>query len=151
MATSTKSTKVGSGSAKSTKGEKPKKEKKAKVKRTDFLKNANKDELDGNGKLKVVPAEWDGVLHNGLRKADFAEEFTFKTWKADQLESKIQKDQAKLLGLREEAETIKKFGDPKKRSQMKRAMRLTDQLSKLREQLMADGIDVDSLLSKSQA
>jgi hypothetical protein len=122
------------------------KSKKERAKRVEFTKVCDKDMLNEEGKLTAVPENHDAKKHLPLRKSDFAEETLFFDFRANELEVRGNATLALAKKMREQSATFKKFGDPKKRAQVKRAQRMVEQLAKLKEQLSAEGVDVDAIL-----
>jgi hypothetical protein len=122
------------------------KSKAERAKRVEYTKLCDADQLNEDGVLTAIPGDWDAKKHLPLRKGDFADEAMFLDFRADDMETrgKALLTSAKLI--RETAVTHRKFGDPKKRAQVKRAQRMVEQLAKLKEQLKAEGVDVDEIL-----
>lgn len=141
-------------SAKPTKTEKPAKEKKEKKVRPDFdletAVNAKGAEiaLDENGKLTDVPANWTPEFRP-LKKDVFAGEHLFLRFRADRLESRIQKAMETVEEMRAEALRMEKFGDSETRKRVKKLQRAREAYKKLFESLkseVGEDVDLDELL-----
>ena len=98
--------------------------------------------INAEGKIAGVPTDFDGSAHLAPKKDEFANPADFYEFKAVQAEAKAAELSATAAKHREEAENIRKFGDPTKRAMAKRAAKLRDQLAALEQQLQAEGIEV---------
>ena len=73
-----------------------------------------------------------------LKKQDFKEEYLYTLYRACKAEHDA-------VVLREKAKEIKSLGSSKQRAQAKKLIKMREQLAALQEQLIAQGIDIDSL------
>jgi hypothetical protein len=98
--------------------------------------------VNDEGKLTEVPADFDGKLHLKPVREDFASPDLFMLFRAAEAEAKAAELTASAAKYREEADNLKKYGDPAKRKAVKRAMRLRNELADLEAQLAAEGIEL---------
>ncbi len=91
-----------------------------------------------------VPDDFDASKHSSLKKKDFKLDHMYFTYRADHLEATV-KD------MRSKAELAKKLGSSKDRAKAKRLVKMQSKMKELREQLVAQGVDVDGILAAQDA
>jgi hypothetical protein len=99
-------------------------------------------EGDGNvakNKITAVPADYDPKKHIPLRKADFAEEYQFLEYQADEYEKRAKK-------LREEAAEIKQLGSKEDRDNMRRLKAMQEKMQDTLAALAASGVDTSKVI-----
>lgn len=135
--------------AKQTKDAKPAAEKNEEKERPQRIAYQESDEAKGanllneDGLLTGVPVDFDGDKHLRPNRKSFADEADFCEFRAMQDELEAQALTARAAKLREQAEQIRKFGDPGQRAKVRRAQKLAEQLKALQATLKADDIDID--------
>lgn len=120
------------------KTDKPKKENK----RADFVATVDKKN-EAVYPFSSTPDGFDFTKNRPLKKKDFTKPSAFMDYAADALEAK-----AKLF--RAKAEDMRKTGDGKGGGKANRLLKMMEKAQKLREELRAQGIDVDALLSATK-
>ncbi len=100
-------------------------------------------QVNEEGLLTAVPTDFDSAAHKSPNRKHFASEDLYCEFRAIQLEEKVAAYTEQAAKLRQQAAQIREFGDPGQRAKVRRAQKLTDQLKALREQLSAEGVDVD--------
>jgi len=88
----------------------------------------------------AVPEGFDFKLHRALKKRDFSADYLFYEFRAAEMDYK-----GSLF--RDQAEEAKKLGSAADRGRAKRLIKLQEKMSELKEQLTAQGINVDELLA----
>jgi hypothetical protein len=90
----------------------------------------------GNGKkLEALPTDFDRRKHKPLKRTDFADDSLWLDWQAA-----IHEERAKWL--RQQADDLRKMGDPEHRAKIKRLRAIQKREAALIQELKADGIDV---------
>jgi len=95
---------------------------------------------DATAKIESAPDDFDRKVHLPLRRKDFVNDAAFFDFKAAEYTEKAAEFTSKAVEWR-------KLGSVKDRARAKRLRNMQAQMAKLREQLEADGIDVDDLLA----
>lgn len=98
--------------------------------------------VNAEGKIAGVPSDFDGALHLTPKKGEFASAADYYEFRAVIAEAKAQEFAATATKMREEAENIRKFGDPELRAKAKKMAKMREQLAALEAQLQAEGINV---------
>jgi hypothetical protein len=136
--------------AKVAKKDKPAKIKKEKVAKVDFLKSCESTLINENGKLNSVPAIGEGGWVNGthapLKKAAFANEADYLDFSAAIDEIHAEALTKKAAAKRAQAETSRKFGDPKQKAAAKRLVKMMSAMEELKKQLGEQGVNVEDLI-----
>jgi len=88
----------------------------------------------------AVPEKFDFAKNKPLKKTDFKNEDLFFEYKAAECD-------AKAIVFRAKAEESKKLGSTKDRAKAKRLLKMQEKMAELREQLEADGVNVEELLA----
>lgn len=83
--------------------------------------------------ITEVPTDFDPAKHERLNRKSFASGDVYHEWRAVQADASAVQHRAR-------AEEIRTYGDG---ASIRRARRLTDQLSKLKTELAAQGVEVD--------
>ena len=110
-----------------------------KVQKIDYpgLKNEKGEDV----KLKGgVPDDFDPKIHNSLKRKDFEDESQWFIMQAERCE-------AKAKSYREEAAEWKRLGSTQDRARAKKLLNMQKKFDALKEQLAAQGVDVDELLA----
>ena len=87
-----------------------------------------------------VPEGFDFKAHKALKKRDFEADHMFYSFRAAELEFKA-------LAFHAQAEEAKKLGSAQDRGRAKRLIKCQSKMDELRQQLTAQGVDVDKLLA----
>lgn len=113
-----------------------------------FRSVAPAEVLDSQGLLNTIELPtFDANTHERLKPADFANDILWLRYKAQWLRNYAANCLDRAERYEREANGAEKFGgDMKKRAQVKKLQKLAEGLAALREQLAADGVDVDELL-----
>ena len=90
-------------------------------------------------RLKEAPADFNVRKHAPLTKRNFEDEAVFFDFKAGCLEQQA-------AGMRQQAEECRKLGNKEDRAKARKLKSWLEKAADLRAELMAGGIDVDSLL-----
>lgn len=128
---------IGAPAAKKDEAKKQDEEKSAK--RTDF-----KAPPEG-GWTQAIPEGFDFEQHFALKKPAFEKEHLYAEHKAAECDYRIKQLEERKKSFNERAEHLKKFGDSKMASKMKRAERVAKQLAELKKTLSEAGVDLSSL------
>lgn len=91
----------------------------------------------------MTPEGFDPKVHKSLKKKDFAADHLFFLFRADELDSKA-------AAFRKQAVEAEKLGSSKDRGRMKRLVKLQDKVAELKQQLEAQGVDVEELLKSTE-
>lgn len=126
--------------------EKPEPKKRPKYMSTDLAK----EHMNGDGLLTAIPDNYDSKEHLAPKRADFASEDLFLEFKANEFESRAEGLATKAARLREQAETIRKFGDPEQRKKVAKFQKMQAQISELQKALEAEGISLDELMDEDE-
>jgi len=89
---------------------------------------------------EAMPEGFNFKVNRGLRKRDFTADHLFFEYRALEMD-------AKAIIFRAQAEEAKKIGSSADRNRLKRVIKLQEKMNELKEQLSAQGIDVDKLLA----
>ncbi len=89
--------------------------------------------------LVELPKDYDSNKHTPLKKGDFEKEEFYYEMRAVVYDKYAS-------GMRRKAEEAKRMGSMTDRTKAKRLLRIQSQMATLREQLEADGVNVDELL-----
>jgi hypothetical protein len=108
--------------------------KKPQTQQTEQQPKGKADYTNGK-KLEALPTDFDRRKHKPLKRTDFADESLWLDWQAQALE-----DRAKSL--RQQADDLRKMGDPANRQRIKQLRSLQKRAATLTQELKADGIDV---------
>ena len=119
--------------------EKKVKEKKVKSKKPVFKLVGSKDPKQYPF-TEVIPKGYDIKVHALLKKRDYASDHLFYEFRAIEMENKA-------VAFRVLAEEAKKLGSAKDRGRAKRFVKLTEKMDELKQQLLAQGVDVAALLA----
>lgn len=92
---------------------------------------------------EVEPEGFDFKVHKSLKKRDFAADHLFYLYRATELDNKA-------AAFRKQAEDAEKLGSVKDRGRMKRLVKLQDKVAELKQQLEAQGVDVEELLKSAE-
>lgn len=104
--------------------------------------------LDGDGRLTKVPVigDADGAFnpssHLAPKKGDFNDDVVYLEFKAAYDEFRAQEFATRASRYREQAEQIKKYGDPAARAKVRRFTQMRERLAELEAQLAAEGIEL---------
>jgi len=135
---------------KNAKSEKPAKVKKEKVAKVDFLKAVDSSLIDGNGKLNAVVAigegGWVPGTHAPLKKAAFANDADYLDFSAAIDDMNAAALTKKAAAKRAQAETSRKFGDPKQKAAAKRLVKMVSAMEELKKTLAEQGVNVEDLI-----
>lgn len=112
----------------------------APAKRVPYLQACSN--VNAEGKIAGVPSDFDGSAHLTPKKDDFANPADYYEFRAVLAEAKAAEQTATAAKMREEAENIRKFGDPEMRAKAKKAAKLRETLAALEAQLQAEGIEI---------
>jgi len=96
------------------------------------------------GKLTAIPTDFNPATHTKLKSTDFVDESVFLEFRAGSLESLAAK-------MRARAEQLRKLGSVDDRARANKLLKMRESMAKLQEQLKSQGIDVDALMSGSDA
>lgn len=124
----------------------------AKVEKTSFIKTKigkeflNDDRQIASGvDFETLLEAHDTKIHVYLKRADFADAADWCELRAIQADDRAEKAVKDAATLREEADNIRRFGDPEKRRLVQKAQKMRDSLATIKESLAADGIDLAEL------
>ena len=92
-------------------------------------------------KFKAVPEEWDFKTHNLLKRAQFEDECVYLRWIAGV--RKLQADECLA-----EAEELEAVGSLEARRDVAKVKRLQEEMKRLSESLISQGVDVASIMNK---
>lgn len=92
---------------------------------------------------EIEPKGFDFKTHKSLKKRDFAADHLFYLYRATELDNKA-------AAFRKQAEDAEKLGSVKDRGRMKRLVKLQDKVAELKQQLEAQGVDVEELLKAAE-
>lgn len=93
---------------------------------------------------EAVPEGFDFGTYKPLKKKNFKQDYLWYLHKAAEMKFKAERYE-------KEAEEIKKLGSPAERAKKKQIIRLQSKMAELKEQLSAQGIDVEALLAEAAA
>lgn len=96
------------------------------------------------GKLTAIPEDFNPTLHAKLKATDFVDESVFLDFRATSLESLASK-------MRARADQLRKLGSVEDRARANKLLKMRENMNKLAEQLKSQGIDVEAMLSGSDA
>jgi hypothetical protein len=88
--------------------------------------------------LETVPTDFNKKVHAPLKRKDFAEEWMWFEWKANELTKDAEK-------YRKEAETIKKLGSKADRAKARRLLQMQKKMAELEAQLKEKGYDIEEI------
>jgi hypothetical protein len=101
--------------------------------------------LDDKGRYKTHELEgYDPKEHVPPKKDEFAEEFHFMRFRADQLEKQAADCVERAAKLRKQADFNEKHPDERKRNAVRRMARMRQTYQDLMEELKREGIEVDT-------
>ena len=111
---------------------------------------AKEEIIDADGFLLEVPVTYNERKHKPMKKDDFASEAIFIRWQAEQARQRADFYSAKAVDLDAKATRVEKFGSEAARKAANKLDKAMKQMEKLREQLLATGMDeaeLDSIMA----
>ncbi|UOF80072.1 hypothetical protein [Caudoviricetes sp.] len=101
--------------------------------------------VNADGKLTAAPIGYDYRKHKAPKRVDFADEADFYEFKAQVYDVNAERFAKRAVSCRENAATMRKFGDPAQRALVRRRQKLQELMAELDAQLAADGISLDEI------
>jgi hypothetical protein len=114
-----------------------------------YVDAAPANELNAQGELVGIPAEYDETKHKKPRGKDFADSADYLEFNAIQDELRAEELLAKAAESRKKADQIRKMGDPEQRKKMSKFQKALDNVMKFKEelaQLTGEDVDIAELL-----
>lgn len=108
-----------------------------------------KDIVNADGELTGIPANFDWETHKPLTKSNFADTALYLDYRCDALQHRITKLTAIRTDLVKKVTHLRQFGDEDVRKLAMKATRMVDQLSALKKELQAEGVDLEALFADS--
>lgn len=101
--------------------------------------------INADGKITGKVTDFNYQKHRAPKRVDFADEADFYEFKAEVYDINADRFAKRAVSCRENAATMRKFGDPAQRALVRRRQKLQEMMAELDAQLMADGISLDGM------